>query len=63
MKTRQVYNLFQDLWNNFPYFEGVPRLRRQTDKDRHHTYRTGNAYGAARNPSSVHFVGVIIWVI
>ena len=21
--TRQVYNLFQDLWNRFPYFEGL----------------------------------------
>ena len=21
-ETRQAYNLFQDLWNRFPYFEG-----------------------------------------
>ena len=31
--------------------------------DRHLTYRTGSASGAARNPSSEHFVRVIILAI
>ena len=54
--TRQVCNLFDDLWNRFPYFEGSGvgakslgvRLDRQTD--RHQTYMTGGVSEAARDP-------------
>ena len=55
IQTRQVYNLFQDLWNRFPYFEGwgvgakslsvkVGQTERQTQTDTEHTGLT------ARNP-------------
>ena len=52
--TRQVYKLFQDLWNRFPYFEGwgvdATSLGVKTD-----TRHTGLA---AINRSGEHFVGV-----
>ena len=60
--TRQVYNLFQALWNNFEGGEWVQKSFgvKAGQTDRHQTYRTGGASGAAKNPSSEHFVKVII---
>ena len=67
-ETRQVYNLLQDLWNRFPYFEGwgvdAKSLGVKAGQtDRHQSYRTGGAFGASKNPSCENFVRVIILVI
>ena len=62
IKTKQAYNLFQDL-NRSPYFEArgvgqgpeVLGLGRHTKRQRD---RTGGASGTARNPFTENFVGL-----